>query len=327
MPLSPDQAKFVVTLSHATGLNPRVVGAWALAEQSGSAAKYYEGKGYNDWLNIANTDSGPASGAHSSVWRDPVTAAKATAEWLKGSGQIAKEYGAPAQGIRNILDTAGRGPEQQIQSIAHSGWASSGYDGGATLRALYGEVSPKDLPNYTPGAEASSPTGSLGLPKINSTSGGTEAYEKSARDALANRMLFGGEKGGVLSGLLRESAPLGAATSATGELKPEARNTTASALGSLPNAPEPEGSGASMVNTPAHPLAKPPVDVTLPKPLKLPAVEQAKVALEQDTGKPVSVAGVAGASKKNPALLQNLMNKAYGRETGLGHKRVGGRNA
>jgi hypothetical protein len=165
----PLQAQFVSSLAHQTGLDPQVVGAWALAEQSGSAAKYYEDKqpgGYNNFLNIANTDSGPASGANSSVWRNPETAATATANWLKGEGQIAKEYGAPAQGIRNILNTSRLGPQQQIQSIAHSGWASSGYDGGATLQALYGEINPSDLPSAQPMTSGSP---NSGLPKLPST--------------------------------------------------------------------------------------------------------------------------------------------------------------
>src|ERR1700691_2695183 len=109
--LTPGQEKFAGTFARETGLNPRVVGAWLKAEQSGSAAKYYEDKGYNNYLNIAQTDSGPAGGAHSSVWSDPETAAKASAEWIKGRGQIAKEYGAPAPGIQGILHSAGQGPE------------------------------------------------------------------------------------------------------------------------------------------------------------------------------------------------------------------------
>jgi hypothetical protein len=139
--LTPNQEHFAGAFARETGLNPRVVGAWLKAEQSGSAAKYYEDKGYNNWLNIAQTDSGPAGGAHSSVWTNPESAAKASAEWMRGHGQIAQEYGAPSEGIRNILHARGAGAEDQIKAIAGSGWASSGYNHGNTLRQLYGELS------------------------------------------------------------------------------------------------------------------------------------------------------------------------------------------
>jgi len=138
--LTPNQQTFAREFARGTGLDPGVVGSWLLAEQSGSAAHYYEGKGYNNWLNIANTDSGPASGAHSSVWRNPVSAARESANWMRGQGRIAHEYGAPATGIRNILHTAGQGKDAEINAIANSGWASSGYNGGSTLRQLYNEL-------------------------------------------------------------------------------------------------------------------------------------------------------------------------------------------
>lgn len=144
-PLTQGQTKFAGVFARETGLNARVVGSWLKAEQSGSAAEYYEGKNYNNWLNIAQTDSGPAGGAHSSVWSNPETAAKASAEWIKGKGKIAQEYGAPAEGVRNILHSAGQGPEEQIKAISGSGWASSGYDGGNTLRELYKELSGHQL--------------------------------------------------------------------------------------------------------------------------------------------------------------------------------------
>src|SRR5438552_3764161 len=135
-PLTRGQQVFAGTFARETGLDPRVVGAWLKAEQSGSAAESYDRRGYYNWLNIARTDSGDAGGAHSGVWRDPNTAAKASAEWIKGSGRIAHEYGSPAPGIRGILHSAGRSPEDQIRAIAGSGWASSGYNGGNTLRTL-----------------------------------------------------------------------------------------------------------------------------------------------------------------------------------------------
>jgi hypothetical protein len=143
--LGPQQRQFVGTLSRETGLNPRVVGAWALAEQSGGAARSYEQARNNNFLNIAMTDQGPARGAYSSAFRNPQSAAKATAEWLKGGGQITREYGKAAPGILQIL-RAGGNPQAQINAIARSGWASSGYNGGNDLRQLFGQLAGENIP-------------------------------------------------------------------------------------------------------------------------------------------------------------------------------------
>lgn len=133
------QRIFAAHLAAKTGLDPRVIGAWLKSEQSGSAATGYEKRGYYDWLNIANTDSGPASGANSSAWRNPVSAANATAEWIKGRGQIAKEYGKPAAGITRILSAAGKDPQAQINAIGSSGWATAP-DYGSKIGALFNEL-------------------------------------------------------------------------------------------------------------------------------------------------------------------------------------------
>lgn len=156
-----------------TGLDRRFVGAWLLAEQNGSAAKSYDAKGYNNWLNIARTDSGDAGGAHGSYWSDPVRAAEVTAQWIKGKGKLAQDYGKPAAGITAILKTAGHGVEAQIQALAKSGWASSGYNGGNTLRSLMklqqgGSTpassggSPGETPAAVPSAAAASVTPDIG---------------------------------------------------------------------------------------------------------------------------------------------------------------------
>lgn len=143
--LTRGQEVFAGHFAQETGLDPHVVGAWLKAEQSGEAAKNYENKGYYNWLNIARTDSGDASGAHSGVWSNPQSAAKAAAEWIKGQGAIAHEYGKPAPGVMAILHAAGRNPQDQIHAIATSGWASSGYNGGETLRQLYQELAGKHI--------------------------------------------------------------------------------------------------------------------------------------------------------------------------------------
>jgi hypothetical protein len=138
-PLTEGQKKFVREFTKRTGINPRVAGAWVLSEMSGSYATGREADGNHNWLNIAYFDSGPGSITKDAVWSDPTSAAKASADFLKG-----KRFGA-SQGIQNILPQArGASDERQIQAIAGSGWASSGYEGGNSLRGT------RDLVSFTP---------------------------------------------------------------------------------------------------------------------------------------------------------------------------------
>jgi hypothetical protein len=123
--LTTDQQQFATQLAAQTGLNPSVISAWLLAEESGGAAQSRQAAGNNDWLNIGYTDSG-TYGSSDSVWSDPVTAANATAGWLKGQNTI-PGYGTASSGIQAILQTAGQSPQAQIQALQQSGWASSGY--------------------------------------------------------------------------------------------------------------------------------------------------------------------------------------------------------
>ena len=123
--LTPGQQQFAQRLATDTGLDPRVISAWLLAEESGGAAGSREQAGNHDWLNIGYTDSG-TFGAGNTIWRDPLTAADATAGWLRGQDTI-PGYGRASAGIQAILGTAGQAPEAQITALQHSGWASSGY--------------------------------------------------------------------------------------------------------------------------------------------------------------------------------------------------------
>lgn len=134
--LTSDQQTFASTLAAKTGLNPGVVSAWLLAEESGGAADSRQAEGNNDWLNIGYTGSG-TYGASDSIWSNPVTAADATAEWLKGEDSI-PGYGTASTGIQSILDAVGQSPSTQIQALQDSGWAGSGYP---TLDGLYSEIS------------------------------------------------------------------------------------------------------------------------------------------------------------------------------------------
>ncbi len=133
--LTSAQQTFASRLAADTGLDPGVVSAWLLAEESGSAAQSRQAAGNNDWLNIGYTDSG-TYGSADSVWSDPSAAADATAGWLKGQNTI-PGYGTASSGIQAILNTAGQPAGTQIAALQNSGWASSGYP---SLPALYSQV-------------------------------------------------------------------------------------------------------------------------------------------------------------------------------------------
>jgi hypothetical protein len=132
--LTSDQQQFASRLAADTGLDPSVVSAWLLAEESGGAAQSRQAQGNNDWLNIGYTDSA-TYGSSDSIWSDPVTAADATAGWLKGQNTI-PGYGTASSGIQGILSTAGSSPAAQIAALQNSGWASSGYPDLPSLYSL-----------------------------------------------------------------------------------------------------------------------------------------------------------------------------------------------
>ncbi|MFZ0380331.1 MAG: hypothetical protein WCD11_06260 [Solirubrobacteraceae bacterium] len=133
--LTSDQQQFASRLAADTGLDPSVVSAWLLAEESGGAAQSRQSQSNNDWLNIGYTDSA-TYGSSDSIWSNPVTAADATAGWLKGQNTI-PGYGTASSGIQGILSTAGSSPATQIAALQNSGWASSGYP---DLPSLYSQV-------------------------------------------------------------------------------------------------------------------------------------------------------------------------------------------
>ncbi len=133
--LTSNQQQFASRLAADTGMDPGVVSAWLLAEESGGAAQSRQAQGNNDWLNIGYTDSA-TYGASDSVWSDPAAAADATAGWLKGQNTI-PGYGTASSGIQGILSTAGQPPATQIAALQQSGWASSGYP---SLPSLYQQV-------------------------------------------------------------------------------------------------------------------------------------------------------------------------------------------
>jgi hypothetical protein len=133
--LTSDQQQFASRLSADTGLDPGVVSAWLLSEESGGAAVARQSANNNDWLNIGYTDSA-TYGSSDSIWSNPATAADATAGWLKGQDTI-PGYGTASSGIQSILQTAGQDPSTQIAALQNSGWASSGYP---DLPSLYAQL-------------------------------------------------------------------------------------------------------------------------------------------------------------------------------------------
>ena len=134
--LTTGQQQFASRLAADTGLDPNVVSAWLLAEESGGAAQSRQAASNNDWLNIGYTDSA-TYGSSDSIWSNPLTAADATAGWLKGQNTI-PGYGTASQGIQAILSTAGQSPQAQISALQTSGWASSGYPDLPSLLAQVG---------------------------------------------------------------------------------------------------------------------------------------------------------------------------------------------
>ena len=133
--LTSGQQQFASRLAADTGMDPSVVSAWLLAEESGGAAQSRQSQNNNDWLNIGYTDSA-TYGSSDSIWSDPTTAADATAGWLKGQNTI-PGYGTASSGIQAILSTAGQPASTQISALQNSGWASSGYP---SLPSLYQQV-------------------------------------------------------------------------------------------------------------------------------------------------------------------------------------------
>jgi predicted nucleic acid-binding Zn-ribbon protein len=131
--LTPGQIEFSLQLSALTGLDVNVIKAWCLAEQSNTAASGREREGNHNWLNIGYFDSLSGGGAFQAykAWADPTQAANASGAFLYG-----KWLGA-STGIQNILKSRNKPPLEQLDAIAKSGWASSGYYGGASLRGTY----------------------------------------------------------------------------------------------------------------------------------------------------------------------------------------------
>jgi cell wall-associated NlpC family hydrolase len=109
-PITPQQRKFGKTLARATGLSPKTVGGWMLAEDSGSAAAQKEASGDANLLNI-----GPGYDLGS----NPKAAARQTAALIN----TGPSYG----GIRA---SKGQGVAVQVAAIRNSPWDAAHYPSG-----------------------------------------------------------------------------------------------------------------------------------------------------------------------------------------------------
>ncbi len=149
--LTTGQQQFASRLSEETGLDQQVMGDGCSQRSPETAAQSRQAANNNDWLNIGYTDSG-TYGSTDSLWGSPVSAAEATAGWLKGQHTIAG-YGTASSGIQAILSAAGQPAQTQIAAIQQSGWASSGYP---DLLTLYQQVAAysRDAPQVGPRVSA-----------------------------------------------------------------------------------------------------------------------------------------------------------------------------
>jgi hypothetical protein len=170
--LTRNQRRFVQRLAARTGLNSRVLAAQVFSEMNGGAAKKREDQGYYNWLNVGETDSGSLGLTGDKAWKDPIKAADATADFFAG-----KRYG-PSPGIRNIIKTAGRSPEEQIRAIGRSGWATNpAYE--STIRDVWKNIE-------APGASGPRSTGPVptggdqGTTTTTTTGAGFDAGQASA---------------------------------------------------------------------------------------------------------------------------------------------------
>lgn len=174
--LTPGQDAFALHLAKLTGLNPGVIRAWTLAEESGGAAQQRQAASNMNWLNVGYFDSGPGSLTRDQMWRTPEAAAQATADFLMG-----KRWGA-APGIRAILRTAGQSPEAQLRAIWTSPWASSKYGNGRDLQSTYKMVAgmpapTSGLPVADPAVAAAAPATTPATPDVSAASSRRSAIQ------------------------------------------------------------------------------------------------------------------------------------------------------
>lgn len=149
-PLTPSQKTFGKELVKLTGLSPKTVGGWLLAEESGSAAASKESSGDANWLNI-----GPGY----NLGNNPQKAAAYTANLINTS----QYYG----GIRAA---AGKGVGAEVAAIRQSPWDAGHYANGIPVNlikgAATGKVPKKVVTRYQAAVQAASELNKQHLPYV-----------------------------------------------------------------------------------------------------------------------------------------------------------------
>lgn len=134
--LSADQQVFASVLAAETKLDPTVVAAWTVSENGGSSSN-----GANNWLGVGIQNSGKY-GANSPIWKNPVTAAVATAQWLKGQRDDIGGGRASPQ-IQAIAATAGQPVTSQIAAIRYNGKGGWSTAGEPAIQGAYNDIKTK----------------------------------------------------------------------------------------------------------------------------------------------------------------------------------------
>lgn len=181
--LTSGQEAFGARLVADTCLNPQVVIAWMLSEESSTAAQGRQAGNDNgpvnidnDWLNIA-IDGNTYRGTSTTIWSNPITAADATAGWIADRDTVPGWSAGP--GTTKILEAAEQSPRarcatpqtstpciNEIHAIQWSGWVSGkpSVESYPTMLTFYANVSGLTLPTVAGGTSlAAAYTGTGGL--------------------------------------------------------------------------------------------------------------------------------------------------------------------
>lgn len=138
--LTNNQLTFASTLAALMNYSPRVVGAWCLAERSGSSAVQWQAQGRNNWLNVEAFDSGWSSfSTDKEVWATPTRAAQATWSWILHKSLAT---------LKNMLLAArGKSDGEQLRAIWQSPWTGNfHYSNGTLLEGTYRLVAGVQFP-------------------------------------------------------------------------------------------------------------------------------------------------------------------------------------
>jgi uncharacterized protein YcbK (DUF882 family) len=124
-PLTEGQKTFGAELAKLTGIDPQVLGAWMLQEQSSGPAESYEAANYHNWLNIQPSGVGGSESidSHDSRFNDPKSAAALSAAFIQGDPNT------PGGGASDVLAAQiqalrGLSPGEQAAGIGKSVWGT-----------------------------------------------------------------------------------------------------------------------------------------------------------------------------------------------------------